>query len=232
MASKAEQLNNLNAKMSACSRCALRAGCTRVVPGEGSVESEIMFIGEGPGKKEDELGRPFVGAAGKFLDEMLGIIGLSREQVYPHTKKTGNEANEANEQKNISSQKNKLFGVGVYIANVVKCRPPGNRDPLPEEVEECWPWLMEQIKIIDPKLIVTLGRHSMERFLPGQKISEVHGKAMRREIPEIGKRVFYTLYHPAAALYNGSMREVLVKDFKRIPKVLEKIELEKSENQE
>lgn len=200
MASKAEQLNNLNAKMSACSRCALRAGCAQVVPGEGSVESEIMFIGEGPGKKEDELGRPFVGAAGKFLDEMLGIIKLKREQV--------------------------------YIANVVKCRPPGNRDPLPEEVEECWPWLMEQIKIIDPKLIVTLGRHSMERFLPGQKISEVHGKAMRREIPEIGKRVFYTLYHPAAALYNGSMREVLVKDFKRIPKVLEKIELEKSENQE
>ncbi|HEX7586627.1 MAG TPA: uracil-DNA glycosylase [Patescibacteria group bacterium] len=177
--------------MSKCSKCALRAGCTRVVPGEGSAEAEIMFIGEGPGKKEDELGRPFVGAAGKFLDEMLAAIKLKREQV--------------------------------YIANVVKCRPPGNRDPLPEEVEACWPWLMEQIKIIDPKVIVTLGRHSMERFLPGQKISEVHGKAMRREIPEIGKRVFYTLYHPAAALYNGSMREVLIKDFKRIPKVLEKI---------
>jgi DNA polymerase len=206
--------------MAECSKCALRPGCTRVVPGEGSAEAEIMFIGEGPGKKEDELGRPFVGAAGKFLDEMMGMIGLNREQVYPHTKKTENEASE---QDNISSQKNKLFGVGVYIANVVKCRPPDNRDPLPEEVEACWPWLMEQIKIINPKLIVTLGRHSMERFLPNQKISEVHGKAMRRVIPEIGKRIFYTLYHPAAALYNGSMREVLIKDFKRIPKVLQKI---------
>lgn len=195
MKPKQQQLDKLNSFMAECSKCALRAGCTRVVPGEGSAEAEIMFIGEGPGKKEDELGRPFVGAAGKFLDEMLTIIKLKREQV--------------------------------YIANVVKCRPPANRDPLPEEVEECWPWLMEQIKIIDPKLIVTLGRHSMERFLPGQKISETHGKAMRREIPEIGKRVFYTLYHPAAALYNGSMRVVLIKDFKRIPKVLEKIEREK-----
>ncbi|PJA86954.1 MAG: uracil-DNA glycosylase [Candidatus Moranbacteria bacterium CG_4_9_14_3_um_filter_42_9] len=194
MASKTEQLDKLNGFMSECSKCALRAGCTRVVPGEGSAEAEIMFIGEGPGKKEDELGRPFVGAAGKFLDEMLAIIKLKREQV--------------------------------YIANVVKCRPPGNRDPLPEEVAECWPWLVEQIKIIDPKLIVTLGRHSMERFLPNQKISEVHGKAMRREIPEIGKRVFYTLYHPAAALYNGSMREVLIKDFRRILRVLEKIKKE------
>ena len=194
---KQERLGELNSQMSKCSKCTLRPGCTRVVPGEGSAEAAIMFIGEGPGKKEDELGRPFVGAAGKFLDEMLGLINLKRE--------------------------------GVYIANVVKCRPPANRDPLPEEVEACWPWLMGQIKIIDPKLIVTLGRHSMERFLPNQKISEVHGKAMRREIPEIGKRVFYTLYHPAAALYNGSMREVLIKDFQRIPKVLEKIEREKSE---
>lgn len=150
-----------------------------------------MFIGEGPGAKEDELGRPFVGAAGKFLDEMLGIIGTKREDV--------------------------------YIANVVKCRPPNNRDPLPDEVSACWPWLVEQIKIIQPKLIVTLGRHSMERFLPGQKISAIHGKAMRRKTPDIGKKIFYTLYHPAAALYNGSMREILIKDFKKIPKVLKVI---------
>mgnify|MGYP001298805852 CR=1 FL=1 len=192
---KQEQLKNLNDCMIKCSQCALRSGCTQVVPGEGSAEAEIMFIGEGPGQKEDELGRPFVGAAGKFLDEMLEIINFKRENV--------------------------------YIANVVKCRPPQNRDPLPEEAAACWPWLLEQIKIIEPKLIVTLGRHSMERFLPGQKISVVHGKAMRREMPEIGKRIFYTLYHPAAALYNGSMRETLMKDFKRIPKVLEKIESEK-----
>jgi len=196
--SKKGQLDELNKKMSECSQCVLRRTCSRVVPGEGSAEAEIMFIGEGPGKKEDELGRPFVGAAGKFLDEMLEIIKLKREQV--------------------------------YIANVVKCRPPENRDPLPEEIEECWPWLIEQIKIINPKLIVTLGRHSMEKFLPGRKISEIHGKALRKEIDEIGKRVFYTLYHPAAALYNGSMREILIKDFKRIPKTLVAIKKSDSES--
>lgn len=186
---KQEQLDQLNIKMLACSQCVLRGTCRTVVPGEGSAEAEIMFIGEGPGQKEDELGRPFVGAAGKFLDEMLSEINLKREEV--------------------------------YIANVVKCRPPGNRDPLPEEAEACWPWLVEQIKIIDPKLIVILGKHSLERFLPGQKISQIHGKALRREITGLGKRVFYALYHPAAALYNGGMRNVLIEDFKKIPAVLE-----------
>lgn len=156
-----------------------------------------MFIGEGPGKKEDELGRPFVGAAGKFLDEMLEAIKLKREDV--------------------------------YIANVVKCRPPANRDPLPEESEACWPWLEKQIEIINPKLVVTLGRHSMERFLPNQKISKIHGKAMRRNISGLGSRVFYALYHPAAALYNGSMRAVLIQDFKKIPKVLEAVKKSESE---
>ena len=184
-------LEKLNQEMLACQKCALRKGCTQVVPGAGSAEAEIMFIGEAPGKKEDELGLPFVGAAGKFLDKMLGYINLKRDQV--------------------------------YIANTVKCRPPENRDPLPEEKAACWPWLVQQIKCIQPKLIVTLGKHSMELFLPNQKISEIHGKALRREIPEFGKYVFYTLYHPAAALYNGSMRETLIKDFKRILKVLEKI---------
>lgn len=192
---KQEQLNKLNEKMLACSQCVLRGTCKQVVPGEGSAEAEIMFIGEGPGKKEDELGRPFVGAAGKFLDEMLGTINLKRE--------------------------------GVYIANVVKCRPPNNRDPLPEEAAACWPWLLEQIKIINPKLIVTLGRHSMERFLPNQKISQVHGTLVIKTVPEIGRRNFYTLYHPAAALYNGGMRQTLIEDFKKIPKVLEKIQANK-----
>ena len=186
---KQKQLDELNKKMLACGQCVLRETCHQVVPGEGSAEAEIMFIGEGPGQKEDELGRPFVGAAGKFLDEMLGIINLKREDV--------------------------------FIGNVVKCRPPGNRDPLPEEVEACWPWLVEQIKIIDPKLIVLLGKHSLEKFLPGQKISQVHGKAMRKNMPEIGTRVFYALYHPAAALYNGGMRQILIEDFRKIPKVLE-----------
>jgi DNA polymerase len=111
----------------------------------------------------------------------------------------------------------------IYITNVVKYRPPNNRDPLPEEVADCWPWLEAQIQLIKPKLIVPLGRHAMERFLTGKKISEVHGQLFEIELPNIGKRNFYTLYHPAAALYNGSMRKVLLKDFSRIPKLLKKI---------
>ena len=189
--SKTSQLEQLNKEMYACSKCALRPGCNRVVPGAGSAEAEIMFIGEAPGKKEDELGVPFVGAAGKFLDEMLASIKLKREDV--------------------------------YIANVAKCRPPENRDPSPEEISACWPWLLKQIQIIQPKLIVTLGRHSMERFFPEQKISQIHGTLIIKTIPEIGKQNFYILYHPAAALYNGSLRKTLLKDFERIPKVLKKI---------
>lgn len=184
----------LEIKIKKCCGCQLRGTCTNVVPGEGNLKAEIMFIGEAPGEKEDKLGRPFVGAAGKFLDEMLVSIGMKREDV--------------------------------FIANVLKCRPPGNRDPLPEEVAACWPWLLEQINSIGPKLIVTLGRHAMERFLPGQKISKIHGSALRREIPGAGKQVFYALYHPAAALYQGSLREVLKSDFKKIPKVLAAVEKE------
>lgn len=188
---KQQLLNELNARMAKCSACVLRGTCSRVVPGEGSADADIMFIGEAPGKKEDETGHPFVGAAGKFLNEMLASIKLKREDV--------------------------------YIANVCKCRPPENRDPSLEEVAACWPWLLEQIKIIQPKLIVTLGRHSMERFLPNQKISQMHGTLVIKTIPEIGQQNFYTLYHPAAALYNGSMRKTLLEDFAKIPKVLAKI---------
>ncbi|MFA5871906.1 MAG: uracil-DNA glycosylase [Parcubacteria group bacterium] len=185
------EYKNVETKIKECCTCLLRGTCTQVVPGEGNSHAQIMFIGEAPGENEDRQGRPFVGAAGKFLEEMLGIIGLERKDV--------------------------------FIANVLKCRPPGNRDPLPEEVEACWPWLVEQINSIKPKLIVTLGRHAMERFLPNQKISKMHGTALRREIPGIGKQVFYALYHPAAALYQGSLRDTLKADFKKIPKVLEAI---------
>lgn len=188
---KKQALEKLITECKECRKCVLRQNCTQVVPGEGNPDAEIMFIGEGPGQKEDELGRPFVGAAGKLLTEMINMIGLKREDV--------------------------------YIANIVKCRPPGNRDPLPEEAEACWPWLKKQIEIIQPKLIALLGKHSLEKFLPGKKISEVHGKALRREIPELGKFVFLALYHPAAALYQNSLKEVLFKDFKKIPKVLELI---------
>lgn len=220
MKSKQTLLDQLNKKMLACQKCALRATCQQVVPGEGSAEAKIMFIGEGPGGKEDELGRPFVGSAGKFLDEMLGIIGLNREDACPTPISSNLNTSNISTKKENAKQKN---WCGVYIANVVKCRPPENRDPLPEEALTCWPWLMEQIKIIQPKLIVTLGRHSMERFLPNQKISALHGTLIIKTIPEIGKQNFYTLYHPAAALYNGGMRETLIADFKKIPKVLEKI---------
>ena len=185
---KIVEMKKLNKQMSTCRKCALRAECKQVVPGAGSAKAKIMFIGEAPGKKEDESGMPFVGAAGKFLDEMLAIIDLKREDV--------------------------------YIANAIKCRPPQNRDPLPKEKEICREWLEKQIRVIQPKLIVTLGRHSMNLFFPEQKISEVHGKALRKEISGLGKQVFFTLYHPAAALYNGGMRKTLIDDFKKIPKVL------------
>ncbi len=178
-----------------CKKCLLHEGRTNTVPGAGSPKAEVMFIGEGPGKDEDLQGEPFVGAAGKFLDQLLEEAGLKREDV--------------------------------YIANVVKCRPPGNRDPFPEEVEACWPYLEAQIRAIQPELIVTLGRHSMGRFLPGLKISQAHGKAKRYKGLDGGKQVYYPMYHPAVALYNGSYREILIEDAKRIPKLLKKIKKEK-----
>jgi DNA polymerase len=192
---KEKKMEKLNKKMLACKKCALRKGCNQVVPGEGSANAKIMFIGEGPGKKEDDSGIPFVGASGKFLDEMLNSIKLERKDV--------------------------------YIANTVKCRPPANRDPLPAEKETCWPWLEKQIKLIDPDLIVTLGKHSMEELILGKKISEVHGKFFRRDFSGLGNQNLFVLYHPAAALYNGSMRKVLIKDFKKIPKILKIIDKKK-----
>lgn len=191
MDEKNRQLKILNARMAVECHCSLRDSATQAVPGDGSANAEIMFIGEAPGKNEDEQGIPFVGAAGKFLAEMLESIGLRREDI--------------------------------YITNVVKYRPPENRDPLPEEIADCMQWLHEQIKIIEPKVIVTLGRHAMEHFLPGKKISEVHGLAFRRTLPDLGPQVFFALYHPAAALYNGGMRGTLIEDFKKIPKVIKRL---------
>ena len=177
-------LQELNNQILKCKKCALSKTRINVVPGGGSADADIMFIGEGPGKNEDEQGVPFVGAAGKLLDKLIESIGLTRKDV--------------------------------YIANVVKCRPPGNRDPLPEEVEACRPWLDRQIEIIKPKLIVLLGRHSMERFLPNQKISLDHGKPKRRN-----GQVYFPIYHPAAALYRNGLLKDLENDFQKIPKVLE-----------
>ena len=188
---KQRQLELLNARMILECTCALRDHATQAVPGAGNPDAQILFIGEAPGKNEDLEGLPFVGAAGKFLNEMLASIQLKREDI--------------------------------FITNVVKYRPPNNRDPLPDEKEACREWLAEQIKIIDPRLIVTLGRHALENFIPGKMISEIHGQAFRRTFDDLGERVFFVLYHPAAALYNGGMRETLKSDFKKIPKVLKKI---------
>ena len=183
-------LKNLNNQIIECEKCVLYKTRTNVVPGEGSASAEIMFIGEGPGKNEDEQGRPFVGAAGKLLDKLIESIGLTRKDI--------------------------------YIANFVKCRPPQNRDPLPEEVEACRPWLDQQIEIIKPKLIVLLGRHSMDRFLPNQKISLDHGKPKRRN-----GQVYFPIYHPAAALYRNGLLKDLENDFQKIPKVLKVMEKSK-----
>ena len=167
---------------------------TNLVMGDGNVDAEIVLIGEAPGKNEDEQGLPFVGAAGKFLNEMLDSAGLKRSDV--------------------------------YITNIVKYRPPNNRDPLPEEKREFWPYLVRQIDVIKPKVVVTLGRHSMEYFLPDMKISAVHGQPKRISFGEM-KIVIVPLYHPAAALYNGSMRATLIDDFMKLQKIIEILEKEK-----
>jgi uracil-DNA glycosylase family 4 len=164
----------------------LAASATQLVFADGSPDADIVFIGEAPGKSEDEQGKPFVGAAGKFLNEMLASIGLSREEV--------------------------------YITNIVKYRPPENRDPLPEEKQAFMPYLISQLDIIAPKLTIFLGRHAMSVFFPSLRITQAHGKALRSK-----GRVYMPLYHPAAALYNGSMRATLLEDFARIPVILEKL---------
>jgi uracil-DNA glycosylase family 4 len=185
---KQDQLAALADKIVADKVCPeLAASATQLVFADGSVDTDIVFIGEAPGKNEDEQGKPFVGAAGKFLNEMLGTIGLMRDDV--------------------------------YITNIVKYRPPNNRDPLPEEKAAFMPYLIKQLDIIQPKLIVFLGRHAMSVFFPSLQISKAHGKALRSK-----GRVYMPLYHPAAALYNGAMRAVLMEDFARIPAILKKLE--------
>jgi len=163
----------------------LADSATQLVFGEGNPEADIVFIGEAPGKKEDLQGTPFIGAAGKFLNEMLDTIGLKREDV--------------------------------YITNIVKYRPPNNRDPLPEEKSVFMPYLESQLEVIKPKLTITLGRHSLNCFLPDLKIGQVHG-----QLESYQGRVLLPLFHPAAALYNGGKRQTLLDDFSLIPAILQK----------
>lgn len=184
---KEEALALVAERIASCKRCRYEPG-QKPVPGEGSADAQIMFIGEAPGAKENETGRPFVGAAGKFLEEMLNSIGLERQDV--------------------------------FIANVIKYQPPGNRDPLPEEIKLQLPFLEKQIGIIQPTLICFLGRHALKAVLPNinQPIGEVHGQLI-----EEGGRFYLPLYHPAAALYNGSMRQTLLDDFAKIPEYMDQI---------
>lgn len=163
---------------------------TNLVMGDGNVNADIVFIGEAPGKKEDEQGLPFVGSAGRFLNEMLAAADMDRSDV--------------------------------YITNIVKYRPPENRDPTPDEKKAFWPYLLKQLQIIKPKVVITLGRHSMEYFLSGMKISEIHGQPKRIQFGE-DKLVIVPLYHPAAALYNGSLRQTLIDDFLNVPAVLRQL---------
>ena len=179
------ELESLYSTIKVCPDCDLCKTRTNAVPGEGSPTAEILFVGEGPGFNEDQQGRPFVGAAGKFLDEMLRSIGLDRSTV--------------------------------YITNVLKCRPPNNRDPLPTEVEACRKYLLRQIELIRPKLIVTLGRFSLAWFFPKDSISRAHG-----QLRKLGDQYYYHLYHPAAALHAGNLRKVIQEDFSRIPAALAK----------
>jgi uracil-DNA glycosylase len=169
-----------------CQKCVLCQKRTNTVPGNGDPHTEIMFVGEGPGANEDKQGVPFVGAAGKYLDQLLASINLTREQV--------------------------------FVTNIVKCRPPENRDPLPDEIDSCAPYLWEQIALIQPKLIATLGRHAMNFFLPRLRISIAHGQPKR-----LKGQVFLPLYHPAAGLYNPGTRTDIDRDFLKIPIILEKI---------
>ncbi len=176
-------LAQLYEEIIACQDCGLAKYRTKVVPGEGAEDADLLFIGEAPGWHEDQQGRPFVGPAGQFLDQLLASIGLRREQV--------------------------------YIANVIKCRPPQNREPLPVEIQACSKWLDRQIELIQPQMIITLGRYSLSRYFPDESISKIHGKPKKS-----GAAIYYPMYHPAAALHQGSLRRTIEMDMLRIPQIL------------
>lgn len=193
-AKKEDIISGIRHEIANCEKCSLCKTRINTVPGEGDPSAEVLFVGEAPGANEDKTGIPFCGAAGKFLDEMLGSIHLDRSKI--------------------------------FITNTIKCRPPENRDPEDQEKETCRPYLERQFEAINPKLIVCLGRHATATFLPGAGgITALHGKALKRP----NKRVYLPLYHPAAALHNGSLRKTLLEDFGKIPAILKKIDQSKAE---
>lgn len=187
-------LEEIGREVRTCTRCELCRGRTHAVPGEGNPAARVMFIGEGPGFHEDQQGRPFVGAAGKFLDELLGQAQLRRDEV--------------------------------FITNIVKCRPPGNRDPLPDEIAACSSYLERQIEAINPDVIVTLGRFSMSRWFAGERISRIHGQPRKS-----GRRLIVPMFHPAAALHQQSVRPQIEEDFRKLPKHLAAIEEERADDE-
>jgi uracil-DNA glycosylase len=176
-------LEDLHARVGSCTDCALYQSATNPVPGEGSPNADLMFIGEGPGAQEDIQGRPFVGPAGQLLNELLASIGLKREDV--------------------------------YIANMVKHRPPNNRDPFPGEIEACAKYLEEQINLIKPKVVIPLGRHALAKWFPKDTISRVHGRPRR-----VGELLIFPQYHPAAALHNPGVRPAIERDFQEMARLL------------
>ncbi|MFC2038517.1 uracil-DNA glycosylase family protein [Chloroflexota bacterium] len=180
-------LTELYKEIALCQQCEIAKSRNCVVPGEGAEDADLLFIGEAPGWHEDQQGRPFVGAAGKFLDTLLTSINLDRSRV--------------------------------YIANVIKCRPTSNRDPLPEEMQNCNKWLERQIELISPKMIVTLGRFSMGLFFPGKTIGKIHGTYQVND-----GVIYYAMYHPAAALHQGNLRKVIEADMLRIPSLLNEVQ--------
>lgn len=181
-------LAELYQKIAACRDCEELANTrTQTVPGEGPENSQLVFIGEAPGFHEDQQGRPFVGQAGQFLEQLLNSIGMRRSDV--------------------------------YICNVIKCRPPGNRDPLPTEIKNCQKWLDQQLELLSPKMVVTLGRYSLAKFFPGETISKIHGKARRQ-----GNVLYFAMYHPAAALHQQSLRQTIEADMLKIPSLLAQVE--------
>ncbi len=185
-----QELEKLAKQIMVCTRCELHRSRKNAVPGEGPTHAEIMFIGEGPGARENEQGRPFVGASGKFLDQLLEQASVTRADV--------------------------------WITNVVKCRPPGNRDPLPDEVETCTSnYLQHQIRIVDPSIIVTLGRFSMSLFFKGAKITQIHGQMRKVE-----DHFVIPMYHPAAALHRLSLKSEIMADFAKLPQLLEEARTE------
>jgi DNA polymerase len=180
-----ERMESLYARVRTCTLCPLAKTRTHAVPGEGPLDAEVMCIGEAPGMNEDRQGRPFVGQAGQFLNELLEAGGLGRDEV--------------------------------YICNVLKCRPPANRDPFPAEIDACRDYLDEQIDLVDPLVIITLGRFSMAKFFPNQAISRIHGR-----VKETAGRYYLPMYHPAAALHQQSLRETILADFRKLPEILER----------